>query len=102
MIIMSYAAQTFKTMPLNNFVIQTRETKWVIPQNCELLKLLIAEQNLQAHDLEFSSTEHYHSFIKKLFLLALEDECKRLKPSPLAYFARALATNNNQAHKIAL
>lgn len=91
---MLHRIRTYTTASPSKFVIQTRCEKWVIPQNCELLKLLITQQNLHADDLVFLSEKHGHCFIRRLFLLALEDEHKNSSPSSLANFARELASKN--------
>ncbi|MDG2088776.1 MAG: hypothetical protein P8J68_08580 [Arenicellaceae bacterium] len=74
--------------------ISTRRYQWLVPNNCEYLKLLIIQENLSATDLRFASPRDCNGFIRQLFLLALEDEQKNVTPSCLAVFARALAKHN--------
>lgn len=74
--------------------ISTKRNQWVVPHNCEYLKLLIEQEKLNATDLRFSTPSDCQGFIRQLFLLALEDEHKNVSPSPLASFARALAKYN--------
>ncbi|MFT5572917.1 MAG: hypothetical protein ACI9FR_001841 [Cryomorphaceae bacterium] len=74
--------------------ISTRANHWLVPHNCEYLKLLITQEKLTAADLEFANQRDCKGFIRQLFLLALEDEQKNVIPSSLAVFARALAKHN--------
>ncbi len=75
-------------------VIRTATNRWVIPYNCHILKSLLAEKNIQAADLQFSSEPQCHDFIKRLLLLAAEDECCNQTPSQLAELARGLIFTN--------
>lgn len=68
----------------------TDSKRWVIPYNCVILKALLAEKNIQAHDLRFASDWQCHEFIRRMFLLAAEDECQHKLPSELASLAREL------------
>jgi len=79
-------------MPLNpsDVVIRTQANRWVIPYNCEILKALLLEQNIHAADLQFNSESQCHGFIKRLLLLAAQDECRHCSPSHIAAFARDL------------
>jgi len=79
----------FPTMA-SDFVIRTQTNRWVIPYNCEILKALLLEQNIHADDLQFSSRAHCHGFIKRLLLLAAQDECRNCSPSHIAALAREL------------
>lgn len=67
---------------------KTKQACWVIPCQCELVKLLIEHQKLEADALQFDTSSQCHEFIRQLFLLALEDEVKNYRPSSLANFAR--------------
>jgi len=73
-----------------DLVIRTQTNRWVIPNNCEILKALLLEQNINATDLQFKSESHCHCFIKRLLLLAAQDECRHCSPSQLATLAREL------------
>jgi len=70
-------------------VIPTRGKCWVVPQNCEFVKLLFEKQALRVSDLHFNSEQQGQCFVRQLFLLALQDEYQTEAPSPLAKFARA-------------
>lgn len=74
----------------SEFIVPTKTECWVLPCNCELIKLLFEKQRLTSSDLSFDSQEQYQCFIRTLFLLALQDECLNHTPSPLATFARTL------------
>lgn len=80
--------QNFDTS--NVFTIQTLNHNWVIPYNCELLKVLLEQQKIKASDLCFDCNNQCKDFVKKIFLLALEDETKHHLPSMLAEFGRDL------------
>lgn len=86
-------ARTGSALTASDFVIQTRINHWVIPYNCEILKALLLEQNIHASDLRFKSASQCQSFIKRLFLLAAEDECRHRMPSRIATLARELIRN---------
>lgn len=73
----------------SEMIIPTHDECWVVPHNCDLVKLLLKQQALCASDLHFSNKQQFQSFIRKLFLLALQDEYQTEAPSPLAKFARA-------------
>ena len=79
-------------MPLNHseVVIRTQANRWVIPYSCEILKALLVEQNIHATDLQFNSESQCRGFIKRLLLLAAQDECRHCSPSDIARFAREL------------
>ncbi len=72
------------------FVVRTQRERWVIPFNSEVLKALLNQQQLKAADLQFSSERQCQGFIRKLLLLAAQDECKHHSPSDLATLAREL------------
>ncbi|MGK0374521.1 MAG: hypothetical protein ACJA2E_000990 [Arenicella sp.] len=74
----------------SDFVIRTQTNRWVIPYNCEIVKALLLEQNIHADDLQFSSSVDCHGFIKRLLLLAAQDECRHCSPSQIATLAREL------------
>ncbi len=74
----------------SDVVIRTQTHRWVIPYNCEILKALLADQNIHASDLQFNSESQCHSFIKQLLLLATQDECRHCSPSQIATLAREL------------
>ena len=82
--------RTVNSMTAPDFVIQTKMNHWVIPYNCEILKALLLEQNIHASDLRFKSASQCQGFIKRLFLLAAEDECRHRMPSKIATLAREL------------
>ena len=86
-------ARTGSALPASDFVIQPRMNHWVIPYNCEILKALLLEQNIHASDLRFKSASQCQGFIKRLFLLAAEDECRHRMPSKIATLARELIRN---------
>ena len=73
-----------------NLVVRTQSDRWVIPFNCEIFKALLLEQNIHAADLLFNSESQCHGFIKRLFLLAAQDECRHRSPSQIATLAREL------------
>ncbi len=85
-----YLAQADRSLTVSDFVIQTQMNHWVIPYNCEILKALVLEQNIRASDLRFKSASQCQCFIKRLFLLAAQDECRHRMPSKLATLAREL------------
>ncbi|MEM7360166.1 MAG: hypothetical protein AAF431_13780 [Pseudomonadota bacterium] len=78
------------------FVLETRTQQWVIPESCELLKMLLNQQNIHPQDLRFHSDNQCKRFIKKLFLLAIEDERRTHSPSSLARFGRELIRQTTQ------
>ncbi len=82
--------RTESTQLASDFVIRTQTREWVIPYNCEILKALLLEQELRAVDLKFYSDEQCHGFIKRLLLLAAQDECRYRCPSKIAVLARDL------------
>lgn len=75
---------------VTDFVVRTQSERWVIPFNCEVLKALLNQQQLKATDLQFSSERQCQGFIRKLLLLAAQDECRHRSPSDLAILAREL------------
>lgn len=81
---------SLKNLHQTEIVIPTRDERWVLPCNGELVKLLLEKQSLRAGDLCFGSVHQCQCFIRQLFLLALEDEWKTQSPSSLAKFARAM------------
>ncbi len=83
------AGSTGSPIP-SDFVVRTQTNRWVIPFNCEILKALLLEQNIHAADLLFNSESHCHGFIKRLLLLAAQDECRHCSPSQIATLAREL------------
>lgn len=87
-----------KTKPV--IKINTAQEQWVVPHNCEYLKLLIQQENLRAADLKFATRTDCQGFIRQLFLLALQDEYRSSVPSTLASFARELA--RQQLHQTIL
>ena len=94
---MQKAKREYKANELSaDFVICTREQRWVIPYNCEILKALIEQQRLSASDLRFSSGQQCQGFIKRLLILAAQDECRHSLPSELAAFARELIYGSDQ------
>lgn len=84
-------------MAVSELVLQTNAHRWVIPYNCEILKAIIAEKNIQATDLQFRSQNQCHGFIKHLLLLAAADECRHCAPSQIAVLARELIFRNPNA-----
>jgi len=72
------------------FTIKTINQNWVIPYNCELLKALVEQQQIKAKDICFENNDQCKSFVKQVFLLALEDETKNQVPSMLAKLGRDL------------
>lgn len=77
-------------------VIETPQDRWIIPNDCEILKQLLKTQDINAGDLRFTTSFQCHCFIKQLFLLALEDEHKNQTPSALAKLARELMVTHYQ------
>lgn len=77
-------------LAVSELVLQTNAHRWVIPYNCEILKAIIAEKNIQATDLQFRSQNQCNGFIKHLLLLAVADEYRHCAPSEIAVLARAL------------
>ena len=74
----------------SDFNIQRARHNWIIPFNCELLKVLLEQQQIEASDICFDCDHKCKDFVKKVFLLALEDQTKNLAPSTLAKFGRDL------------
>ena len=74
----------------HELVIKTKGEYWAIPHDCELLKLLIAKQNIVARDLKFNNTQECQQFIRSLFLMGLQDEQQSNQPSPIADLGRQL------------
>lgn len=81
----------------SDVIISTSTDRWVIPCNCQVLKALLAEKNIQANDLRFNSDLQCHKFIQRLLLLAAQDECRNQAPSQLAELARFLIKNFNNS-----
>lgn len=79
---------------------RTQQECWVVPCQCELVKMLIQHQKLDAGALCFDSPGQCQEFIRQLFLLALEDEVKNYHPSVIANFARHTMVHHvgNKAH----
>lgn len=77
-----------------SLTINTRQARWVIPEHFEFVKMLIAQQQLHAAELCFSSEEECQYFAKKLSLMALEDECKYKQPSVIADLSRYLVARS--------
>ena len=92
------------TIAPSDFEIRTQSSRWVIPYNCEILKALLCEQNIHAADLLFGSEAQCHGFIKRLLLLAAQDECRHCTPSQIATLARELihrkAKSNNMYYVV--
>jgi len=82
--------QNLASQHIADFVVCTQSKRWVIPYNCEILKTLLNQQQLKATDLQFSSKQQCHGFIRRLLLLAAQDECRHRLPSELATLAREL------------
>ena len=80
------------------FTIQTTHHHWVIPNNCELLKALLEQQKIKASDIYFDCDGQCKDFVKRVFLLALEDETKNNIPSMLAEFGRDLIKLQRNSH----
>jgi hypothetical protein len=91
-----YASRNLCMKKISSSVVKisTGRNQWLVPNNCEYLKLLITQEKLSATDLRFANSRDCNGFIRQLFLLALEDEQKNVTPSCLAVFARALAKHN--------
>lgn len=81
--------QTHKLHP-SQLIIKTQRQKWVIPNSAIIMKALVQDQRIKPNDLQFACDGDCQTFIKKLLLLALEDEYKNDQPSPLAELARDL------------
>jgi len=79
-----------------SLVINTTTDRWVIPYSCNVFKAVLVEQNIGACDLRFSSDSQCHEFIKRVLLLATEDECCMQAPSDLAHLARDLISVQNR------
>ncbi len=62
-------------------------------QGIGTLKALLAEQKIHVVDLKFNSESQCHGFIKRLLLLAAEDECRHRSPSKIATLARELISH---------
>lgn len=87
--------QTHK-IPSSELIIQTHRQQWVIPHSANIMKALLQDQAILPTDLQFDCNSDCQSFIKKLLVLALEDEYKNKQPSPLAKLARALIYDSSQ------
>ena len=79
----------------SELIIQTRKQQWIIPNSAIIMKALLQDQAIKPKDLLFDCDNDCQSFIKKLLLLALEDEYKNHQPSPMAKLARALIRNSS-------
>lgn len=88
-----YQARTIQSAEL---VIQTHRQQWIIPHSAYIMKALLQDQAIAPTDLCFDCNRDCQLFIKKLLILALEDEYKNNQPSPLAKLARALIHDSSQ------
>jgi len=88
-----YQAHNIRTSEL---VIQTSKQQWVIPHSANIMKALLQDQAITPTDLYFNCNSDCQLFIKKLLVLALEDEYKNKQPSPIAKLARALIHDASQ------
>lgn len=79
----------------DNVTIQTHRNRWVVPLNPKLIKLLIAENILNANDLWFDSSADRQKFIRRMLLLAVQDEWQSHCPSSLGQLARELIQNQD-------
>ena len=75
--------------------IRTRQTCWVVPEHFEVVKLMIAQNQLRASELCFASDKECQCFAKKLSLMALADECKNRAPSIIAELSRHLVAQSS-------
>lgn len=88
--ILPFPTRIYQKPTSKQLVLQTQQSKWVIPNTVTMMKCLVEEQNIDPLELSFSSWQECQHLIKQLLLLALEDEYKNVKPSPLGKFAREL------------
>lgn len=77
-------------LTVSELVLHTRSHRWVIPFDCEILKAIMAEKNINAADLKFASQRQCQCLIKQLLILAATDECRHCAPSKIAVLARDL------------
>ncbi|WP_147251029.1 hypothetical protein [Arenicella xantha] len=96
----SNSANNLHSQKRSELVFRTRRDCWVIPCQCELVKLLIQHQKLDANALCFDSGSQCREFIRQLFLLALEDEVRTFQPSSIAEFARSTLKLNSRTLNI--
>ena len=82
----------FRTKANSVVEITTDAKRWVVPHNCEYLKLLIRQENLAAADLRFANRNDCKGFVRQLFLLALEDEFEVLNVACFGYLQQSDAT----------
>ena len=75
---------------MTDLIINTQKDRWVIPNDCRVLRLLVELGKISASNLRFSSERECHEFTKALFLLSCEDEQSNQKQSPLAVLGRNL------------
>ena len=85
--------------------LRTRHQRWCIPEQGDLLCLLLHGQGIQAQDLCFESPQQCHRLLKRLYLLAAQDYLNKERDlndrrdgrrkctycSPIAILARDLA-----------
>lgn len=73
-----------------DLIINTKQDRWVIAEDCCVLRLLLERRKIRANDLRFSSERECHNFIKTLFLLSFIDEQSSQAQSPIAVLGRNL------------
>ena len=75
---------------MSTLKISTKDECWVVPESVEFVKLMITRRQLTASRLLFRSDKERQSFIRKLSLLALRDECEHQAPSIIAELSRKI------------
>ncbi len=81
---------------MQTLTIRTRDACWVVPESVEIVKLMIAQKQLRASDLRFSSLKECQGFTRRLSLLALKDEVSHRAPSVIAELSRRLVKQSSQ------
>ncbi|MBX2847187.1 MAG: hypothetical protein KTR16_02615 [Acidiferrobacterales bacterium] len=74
----------------SELLVQTREKQWIIPNSAIIMKALLMDQTLGPRDFKFDCDSDCQLFIRRLLILALEDEHRNRQPSPLAKLAQGL------------
>ncbi len=75
---------------MSELTIRTDKACWVVPENVEIVKMMIIQRCFRASELCFLSDQECQHFVKRLSLLALADECAHSSPSIIAKLSRRL------------
>jgi hypothetical protein len=76
--------------------LETARGCYFVPWQPEVIKSLLATENLSADDLRESSRGDLHRLTRDLLLLGLQDEMETGRRSPIARFARSLIRHRHR------